>query len=80
MKLVFFFVFFWFFLPGCAEQLSIPDKFYAAPGSFVTTSEIKEKQTNNIKTRSYFMCHMWRSWYVKKAKTDRDLSAKHEGQ
>ena len=32
------------------------------------------------KTRSYFMCHLSRSWYVKKAKTDRDLSAKHEGQ
>ena len=26
------------------------------------------------------MCNLSRSWYVKKAKTDRDLSAKHEGQ
>ena len=66
-----------FFLPGialCAESLSISDKLYAAPRLFYNYLGDRRKtykQTNNIKARS---------WCVKKAKTDRDLSANHEGQ
>ena len=80
---IFFFLFCFFFWSGCAESLSIPDKLYAAPRLFYNYLGDKRKtykQTNNIKARSYFMCHLSRSWCVKKAKTDRDLSAKHEGQ
>ena len=66
-----------FFLPRiawCAESLSISDKLYAAPRLFYNYLGDRRKtykQTNNIKARS---------WCVKKAKTDRDLSAKHQGQ
>ena len=70
-------------LPGCAESLSISEKLYAAPRLFYNYLGDKRKtfkQTNNIKASSYFMCHLSRSWCVKKAKTDRDLSATHEGQ
>ena len=52
--------------------------------SQITLSQSLKKKCKNIKlqkTRSYFMCrHLSRSWYVKKAKTDCDLPAKHEGQ
>ena len=51
--------------------------------SQIKLSQSLKKKCKNIKlqkTRSYFMCHLSRSCYVKKAKTDRDLSAKHEGQ
>ena len=75
-----------FFLPGIAwlcritfnlrQALCCPRLFYNYLGDKRKTF----KQTNNIKARSYFMCHLSRSWCVKKAKTDRDLSANHEGQ
>ena len=77
-----FFVCFFFFAWLCRTTFNPRQVLYCLRlfYNYLGDKRKTNKQTNNIKTRSYFMCNLSRSWYVKKAKTDRDLSAKHEGQ
>ena len=47
---------FFFFLPGCAESLSIPDKLYAAPRLFY--NYLEDKRKTNKQHKNVLMFHV----------------------